>query len=72
VIDFIAGNGAAFDGGMGTDDGGGPGQQLILGFEDQLVGAKAGDEKQIEVTFPRTIRPKTRSQPRPSRLRSSQ
>jgi trigger factor len=26
--------------------------RLIPGFEDQIVGVKAGDEKQIEVTFP--------------------
>ncbi len=46
-------DGEAFDGGAGTD------QPLVLGskefipgFEDQLVGAKAGDEKPITVTFP--------------------
>lgn len=45
--------GVAFDGGAGTD------QPLVLGskefipgFEDQLTGLKAGDEKQITVTFP--------------------
>ena len=26
--------------------------QLIPGFEDQLVGAKAGDEREVKVTFP--------------------
>src|SRR3546814_4318535 len=26
--------------------------QLIPGFEDQLVGVKAGDEKTVKVTFP--------------------
>ena len=26
--------------------------RLIPGFEDQVVGVKAGDEKQIKVTFP--------------------
>ena len=26
--------------------------RLIPGFEDQLVGVKTGDEKQINVTFP--------------------
>ena len=54
VIDFVGkADGIAFEGGTGTDMpvvlGSG---QLIPGFEDQLVGAKAGDEKQIEVTFP--------------------
>ena len=27
-------------------------KEFIPGFEDQLVGAKAGDEKQVTVTFP--------------------
>ncbi|MDP9422585.1 MAG: trigger factor [Pseudomonadota bacterium] len=54
TIDFVGKvDGVAFDGGTGTDMpvvlGSG---QLIPGFEDQLVGAKAGDEKQIEVSFP--------------------
>jgi trigger factor len=54
TIDFVGKvDGIAFDGGTGTDMpvvlGSG---QLIPGFEDQLVGIKAGDEKQIEVTFP--------------------
>lgn len=26
--------------------------QFVLGFEDQLIGSKAGDEKQVNVTFP--------------------
>jgi trigger factor len=45
--------GEAFPGGEGRDQlvelGSG---NLIPGFEDQLVGASAGDEKHIEVTFP--------------------
>ena len=54
VIDFVGKvDGVAFDGGTGADMpvvlGSG---QLIPGFEDQLVGVKTGDEKQIEVTFP--------------------
>lgn len=54
VIDFVGKvDGVAFDGGTGNDMavvlGSG---QLIPGFEDQLVGSKAGEEKQIEVTFP--------------------
>jgi trigger factor len=54
VMDFIGKvNGVAFDGGTGEDMsieiGSG---RLIPGFEDQLIGVKAGDEKQINVTFP--------------------
>jgi trigger factor len=54
TIDFVGKvDGVAFDGGTGADMpvvlGSG---QLIPGFEDQLVGIKAGDEKQINVTFP--------------------
>ncbi|WP_176083221.1 trigger factor [Martelella sp. HB161492] len=46
-------DGEAFEGGTDSDS------QLVLGsnrfipgFEEQLVGAKAGDEKQVKVTFP--------------------
>ena len=54
TMDFVGKvDGVAFDGGTGTDMpvvlGSG---QLIPGFEDQLVGVKSGDEKQIEVSFP--------------------
>lgn len=46
-------DGVAFDGGADNDAqlvlGSG---QFIPGFEDQLVGVKAGDEKTINVTFP--------------------
>jgi trigger factor len=54
TIDYVGKvDGVAFDGGTGTDMpvvlGSG---QLIPGFEDQLVGTKAGEEKQIAVTFP--------------------
>jgi trigger factor len=54
VIDFVGKvDGVAFDGGTGSDMavvlGSG---QLIPGFEDQLIGLKAGEEKQIEVSFP--------------------
>ena len=31
-------------------------KEFIPGFEDQLVGAKAGDEKQVTVTFPENYR----------------
>lgn len=55
TVDFVGktADGVAFDGGSGEDMaveiGGG---RLIPGFEDQLVGVKAGEEKQISVTFP--------------------
>lgn len=54
TIDYVGKiDGVAFDGGTGGD------QPLVLGskefipgFEDQLIGAKAGDEKLVTVTFP--------------------
>lgn len=54
VIDFVGKvDGVAFDGGTGEGMavvlGSG---QLIPGFEDQMVGLKQGDEKQLNVTFP--------------------
>jgi trigger factor len=54
VIDFVGKrDGVAFDGGSAQDAplvlGSG---MFIPGFEDQLVGVKAGDEKTITVTFP--------------------
>ncbi|HXG80987.1 MAG TPA: trigger factor [Sphingomicrobium sp.] len=54
VIDFVGKvDGVAFEGGTGEGMavvlGSG---QLIPGFEEQLVGVKAGDEKQLNVTFP--------------------
>ncbi len=54
VIDFAGSvDGTPFDGGTGTDMqvevGSG---QLIPGFEDQLLGAKAGDKRDVQVTFP--------------------
>jgi len=54
VIDFEGKvNGEAFAGGAGTDMSVEIGSgQLIPGFEDQLVGAKAGDKRDVEVTFP--------------------
>lgn len=54
TIDFVGKiNGEAFEGGTGTDmpvvlgRGG-----FIPGFEDGLKGAKSGDQRQIEATFP--------------------
>jgi len=54
VIDFVGKiDGEAFEGGAGEDYplelGSG---SFIPGFEDQLVGAKAGDEVAVKVTFP--------------------
>ena len=54
VMDFAGSvDGVAFDGGTGTDMSVEIGSgRLIPGFEDQIVGVKAGDEKSIEVSFP--------------------
>lgn len=54
VIDFVGSvDGVEFDGGKGDNFslelGSG---QFIPGFEDQLVGSKAGDEVEVKVTFP--------------------
>jgi trigger factor len=54
VMDFAGSvNGKPFDGGKGEDMqvelGSG---QLIPGFEEQLVGVKAGEERDLKVTFP--------------------
>lgn len=54
VIDFVGKvDDVAFEGGTGQDMavvlGSG---QLIPGFEEQMVGLKSGDEKQLNVTFP--------------------
>lgn len=54
VIDFVGSvDGVEFDGGKGDDFslelGSG---QFIPGFEDQLVGSKAGDTVDVNVTFP--------------------
>ena len=54
TINFVGKiDGEAFEGGSGEDFklvlGSG---QFIPGFEDQLIGTKAGDEKAVEVSFP--------------------
>jgi trigger factor len=58
VIDFVGyttgdGEREAFEGGEGRDHllelGGG---RFIPGFEEQLIGASAGDQKTVQVTFP--------------------
>ena len=55
TMDFIGktADGVAFEGGTGTDMAVEIGSgRLIPGFEDQLIGATAGEERQIAVTFP--------------------
>ena len=54
TIDFIGRvDGKAFDGGTANDVPLEIGSaQFIPGFEDQLIGAKAGDERTVNVTFP--------------------
>jgi len=54
VIDFAGEvGGTPFEGGKGEDMSVELGSgQLIPGFEDQLIGAKVGDERQVKVTFP--------------------
>ena len=54
VIDFVGSvDGVEFEGGKGSDFnltlGSG---QFIPGFEDQLIGAKVGDARDVKVTFP--------------------
>ncbi|MGH2860486.1 MAG: trigger factor [Solirubrobacteraceae bacterium] len=54
VMDYLGKlDGEPFEGGEGRDQllelGSG---RLIPGFEEQLVGARAGDERRVEVTFP--------------------
>ncbi|HEU0043638.1 trigger factor [Sphingomonas sp.] len=55
TMDFVGktADGVAFPGGTGTDMAVEIGTgRLIPGFEEQIVGAKAGEERQISVTFP--------------------
>ena len=55
TMDFVGKttDGTAFEGGTGTDMTVELGEgRLIPGFEEQVVGAKKGEERQIKVTFP--------------------
>lgn len=54
IIDFVGSvDGVEFDGGKGEDMAVTLGSgMLIPGFEDQLIGAKTGEERTINVTFP--------------------
>jgi trigger factor len=58
IIDFKGMiGGVAFDGGSATDFRLELGsKQFIEGFEEQLVGAKVGDERKVKVTFPKDYR----------------
>ena len=65
VIDFEGfDNGVAFDGGKGEnfdlEIGSG---SFVPGFEDQLVGMKAGEEKDIDITFPENYTPELAGKP---------
>jgi trigger factor len=55
VMDFVGKvGGTPFEGGKGEDMSVEIGSgQLIPGFEDQLVGAKAGDNREVKVAFPK-------------------
>ena len=57
-------NGVAFDGGKGEnfDLEIGPGS-FVPGFEDQLIGMKAGEEKDIDITFPENYTPELAGKP---------
>jgi len=57
-------NGVAFEGGKGDnfDLGIGSGS-FVPGFEDQLIGMKAGEEKDIDVTFPENYTPELAGKP---------
>lgn len=65
VIDFEGfDNGEAFEGGKGENYelelGSG---SFVPGFEDQLVGVKAGEEKDIDITFPENYTPELAGKP---------
>ena len=57
-------NGKAFDGGKGEnfdlEIGSG---SFVPGFEDQLIGMKAGEEKDIDITFPENYAPELAGKP---------
>lgn len=61
VMDFVGKvDGVAFDGGTGEDMSVELGSgRLIPGFEDQVIGAVKGEERQIAVTFPEDYAEKT-------------
>ena len=64
-IDFeVFDNGVAFEGGKGDafdlEIGSG---SFVPGFEDQLIGMKAGEEKDIDITFPENYTPELAGKP---------
>lgn len=61
TVDFVGKiDGEAFDGGTASDIDVDLGSKTFIpGFEEQLVGAKAGDEKVLDVTFPETYASET-------------
>ncbi len=65
VIDFEGfDNGVAFEGGKGTnydlEIGSG---SFVPGFEEQIVGMKAGEEKDLDITFPENYTPELAGKP---------
>ena len=65
VIDFAGfDNGEAFEGGKGENYelelGSG---SFVPGFEDQVIGMKAGEEKDIDITFPENYTPELAGKP---------
>lgn len=65
VIDFEGfDNGVAFEGGKGENHeleiGSG---SFVPGFEDQIIGMKAGEEKDIDITFPENYTPELAGKP---------
>ena len=57
-------NGVAFEGGKGENFGLEIGSgSFVPGFEDQLIGMKAGEEKEIDITFPENYTPELAGKP---------
>ncbi len=57
-------NGVAFDGGKGENfDLEISSGSFVPGFEDQLIGMKAGEEKDIDITFPENYTPELAGKP---------
>ena len=56
VVAFEGGKGDAFDLEIGSGS-------FVPGFEDQLIGMKAGEEKDIDITFPENYTPELAGKP---------
>ena len=65
VIDFEGFlDGKPFDGGKGENHNLEPGSgSFVPGFEDQVIGMKAGEEKDIDITFPENYTPELAGKP---------